>query len=181
MFSSTAERSSPRAAVPKLFDIRVWLCGRQLFHGLGRTGVRGWGWFKCFRFIVHFISYILNQLHLRSSGIGSLRLGNPALELLEGEWLCPSLCFRPPELWESTHLLGANNSIPRKLTQCHISIQILLKQTQTNKKSTKTHVGRSVIFYMVTVSSFGKLWSYWSKSLNTYFCFTPLTELLPKE
>ena len=137
MSFSTAERSAPRAVVPKLFDIRVCLAlWKTTLPWSGQEWVRGWGWSKCIRFIVHFISNILNQLHLRSSGIGSWRLGDPAPELSEGARLCQSLCFRPPELRENTHLLGANN-IPRKLTPCHISIHILLKQTQTDK-------GRSV-------------------------------------
>ena len=37
------------------------------------------GWLKCITFLVHFISIIINLLHLRSSGIRSQRLGTPAI------------------------------------------------------------------------------------------------------
>ena len=45
--------------------------------GVGRGIVLGW--FKCITFLVHFISIIINQLHLRSSGIRSWRLVTPAI------------------------------------------------------------------------------------------------------
>ena len=70
-----------RKVVPNLFGTRNWFCGRQFFHGLGKGLV--WGLLK-----VHYIScalyfcYLLHQLHFRSSGIRSHRLGTPALEHL---------------------------------------------------------------------------------------------------
>ena len=52
--------------------------------------------------------------------------------------------FQALQNCERTHIWLEQITIPTKLTPCHISIQILLKETQTNKKSTKTRVGRSV-------------------------------------
>ena len=68
-----------RASVPNLFGTRNWFCGRQFFHGL-----RDGGWFQndlgtLYLFCTLFLLYFY-QLHLRSSDIGSRRLGTPVLE-----------------------------------------------------------------------------------------------------
>ena len=69
---------SSRTVIPNLFGTRDQFCGRQFFHGPGRGG-----WFQDELSTLHvlytFFLLLLHQLHLRSSGIRSQRLGTPAL------------------------------------------------------------------------------------------------------
>ena len=64
--------------VPNLFGTRDQLHGRQFFHGSG-----GRAWFRddsnTLRLLCTLFLSLLHQLHLRSSGIRSQRLGTPVL------------------------------------------------------------------------------------------------------
>ena len=48
-------------------------------YSMGQAGGVVLGWFKCIAFIVALFPLLLHQLHLRSSGIRSERLGTPDL------------------------------------------------------------------------------------------------------
>ena len=70
---------SHRASVYNFFGTTDWFHGRQFFHGLRGVGSR--------MIQVHYLYCTLllllwHQLHLRSSGIRSLRLGTPVIEKL---------------------------------------------------------------------------------------------------
>ena len=74
-----------RAAVLNLFGIRDQFCGRQFFHrGVGGNGC----WFQDDSSPLHLLGtlflLLLHQLHIRSSGIRSQRLGIPVPG--EGSW-----------------------------------------------------------------------------------------------
>ena len=74
------------AVVPNLSGTRVRFGGRQFFHGPGGDG---WGWFWDDLNALHLLCTLfllpLHQLHLRSSGIRSQRLGTPVLKY---QWHC---------------------------------------------------------------------------------------------
>ena len=67
------------AAVPNLFGTRAWFQGRQLFQGRGRGR-----WFQDVSSMLHLLCILLlillHQLHFRSLGIRSWRLGTPVLQ-----------------------------------------------------------------------------------------------------
>ena len=68
---------SCKTVVPNLFGTRDRFPGRQCFHGLG-VGM----WFQDDSSALHLLCtlfLLLHQLHLRSSGIRSRRLGTPVL------------------------------------------------------------------------------------------------------
>ena len=60
--------------VPNLFGTRGQFCGRQFLHGQGFQGDSSTLYFLCTLFLS-----LLHQLHLKSSGIRSQKLGTPAL------------------------------------------------------------------------------------------------------
>ena len=64
--------------VPNLFGTRDKFLGRQFFHG---SGGRAWFWddANTLRLLCILFLSLLHQLHLRSSGIRSQRLGTPVL------------------------------------------------------------------------------------------------------
>ena len=70
---------SPKLAIPNFFGTGDRFHGRQFFHGL-RVG---WGRFRDDSNALHLLCTLfllqLHQLHLRSSGIRSRRLGTPGL------------------------------------------------------------------------------------------------------
>ena len=71
-----------RAAVLTFFGTRDRFCGRQFFHGLG-LGLGGW--FQeddasTLHLLCTLFLLLLHQLHLRSSGVRSWRLGAPDLK-----------------------------------------------------------------------------------------------------
>ena len=76
-------------AVPTVFGFRDSLHGRQFFHRPVGGGGVGWGWFEDDSSALHLLCILflllLHQLHLRSSGIRSWRVGTPALGYL-GLW-----------------------------------------------------------------------------------------------
>ena len=70
-----------RAAVLTFFGTGDIFCGRQFFHRLGL----GWGWFQeddssSLHLLCTLFLLLLHQLHLRSSGVRSWRLGAPDLK-----------------------------------------------------------------------------------------------------
>ena len=71
---------SCKTVVPNLFGTRDRFPGRQCFHGLG-VGM----WFQDDSSALHLLCtlflLLLHQLHLRSSGIRSWRLGTPAISM----------------------------------------------------------------------------------------------------
>ena len=70
---------SPKLAIPNFFGTGDRFRGRQFFHGL-RVG---WGWFRDDSNALHLLCTLfllrLHQLHLRSSGIWSRKLGTHGL------------------------------------------------------------------------------------------------------
>ena len=81
-----------KAVVPNLFGIRDQFHGRQFFHGLGNGG-----WFLDDSTALHFLctlfQLLLHQLHHRSSGIRSQRVGTPGLR----HSVCNTLLRHPKE------------------------------------------------------------------------------------
>ena len=68
-------RQSYRTVVPNSFGTRYQIHGRQIFPGVGGMVSE---WFKSITFLCAlFLLLLLYQLHLRSSGIISWRLGTP--------------------------------------------------------------------------------------------------------
>ena len=71
-------------AGPSILGTRVWICRRQFFHwpGWGVEGNSG-GWLRNASSMLHLLCTLfllfLHQLHLRSSGSISWRLGTPVL------------------------------------------------------------------------------------------------------
>ena len=80
MGSDSISRQCPelnhRTVLPNLFGTRDPFHGRQFFHGLG-----GKGWFRDDSSALHLFCtlflLLLHQIHLRSSGIRTGRLGTP--------------------------------------------------------------------------------------------------------
>ena len=82
-----------RTAVSTLFGTRDWFSGRQFFHKLGGTRCFGDDSSALHLFCTLFLLLLL-QLHLRSSGIRSRKLGTPVLsdvrkgEAYQGKGIC---------------------------------------------------------------------------------------------
>ena len=86
---------SSTAAVPKLFGTRDWFRGRQFFHGWGG------GWFWDDSSALHLLGtlflLLFHQLHLRSPGIRSWRLGIHDLRVTMA--MCGPILYFPSPLW----------------------------------------------------------------------------------
>ena len=80
-FQDTCEDSplSFRSVVSNLFDTRDQFCGRQFFYGLGERGMIQDD-SSTLRLLHTLFLLLLHQLHLRSSGIRSWRLGTLVLK-----------------------------------------------------------------------------------------------------
>ena len=99
------------AVVYKLLGTRNQFCGRQFFHKRGR----GWGWFWDVSSVLHLLCslflLVLYQLHLRSSGIRSQRLGTPALFFIYFfffSFFGGDPCFREHAIPDTDNLCGAS-------------------------------------------------------------------------
>ena len=67
-----------RTLFPNFFDIRDQFHGRQFLHGCGERGV--WYDSSTLHLLCTLSLFLLHQLHLRSSGIRSQKLGTPDLK-----------------------------------------------------------------------------------------------------
>ena len=103
--------------VPRLSGTRDQFCGRQCFYRLGMGG-----WFRddasAFRLWCTVFLLSLHQLHLRSSGIRSWRLGTPALQGGQPQsWTSQVRCgMTGPNLsrWHLSGCLWSHAADPKK-------------------------------------------------------------------
>ena len=87
--------------VPSLFGTRDWFRGRQFFYGLGR-GVQFWNDSRRLHLLYPVFPLLSHQLHLRSAGTRSLRLGTLGYNNLFVNWKWNNIEKRKSVILKST-------------------------------------------------------------------------------